>query len=338
MKLLMRTLLLPALLLCVGLAGCIPEDVPVAPFDRGNAQTRQVAMGSDYQTQIFFDFESDSVVATMPLTVWDVGVITAGERPALVLNSAKIMGASDMGAVDFMAPVSAPKTLPYRYDDPSGNLDSTAIGEWWSNADEAGNYTTRGHLYIIDRGYDAAGKSQGYARLMVLGATADSCTLRCAALNGSGDRTITVSRDSSRTVAGIIFGTDPKAVDAEPLREEWDILFTRYTHIFRDPDFVAYSVTGLLLNRWMTMVAVDSTRPFTEITSSDIGRYTLEPRRDGVGYGWKVYNLNAGLYTVNTGITYILRTSTGFYYKLHFTDFYNDGGEKGYPTFEYQRL
>lgn len=325
-------------LLSIGVAGCIPEDVPVTPFDRGGAQVRQIAMGSTYATQVFYDFESDSVVATQPLTTWDIGVITAGERPAIVLNSAKIMGASDLGPLDFATPVSAPKMLVYRYDDPSGDLDSTAVGEWWENVDGAGAYSTRGHLYIIDRGFDAAGRTQGYERLMILGATAENCTIRCAGLDGSNDRTIVLSRDSIRTVAAVIFDNDPRAVDAEPERDRWDILFTRYTHIFRDPDIIPYSVTGVLLNRWMTVVAVDSTRQFSEITTANLPGYQLEARHDGVGYAWKTYDLNAGAYTVNPGITYILRTSTGFYYKLHFTEFYNDAGEKGYPRFEYQKL
>jgi hypothetical protein len=57
-----------------------------------------------------------------------------------------------------------------------------------------------------------------------------------------------------------------------------------------------------------------------------------------VGYNWKEYDLNAGEYTVLSNINYIIQDNNNKYYKLHFIDFYNTQGEKGYPKFEVQEL
>ena len=43
-------------------------------------------------------------------------------------------------------------------------------------------------------------------------------------------------------------------------------------------------------------------------------------------------------YKVNTARNFIIRTNLGFYYKLHFIDFYDKKGGKGSPSFEREML
>jgi hypothetical protein len=38
------------------------------------------------------------------------------------------------------------------------------------------------------------------------------------------------------------------------------------------------------------------------------------------------------------GLNYVVLDREGYFYKLRFISFYNNSGEKGYPTFEFQRL
>jgi hypothetical protein len=35
---------------------------------------------------------------------------------------------------------------------------------------------------------------------------------------------------------------------------------------------------------------------------------------------------------------YLLKSKEGYYWKLHFVDFYDSNGDKGSPAFEYQEL
>jgi hypothetical protein len=37
-------------------------------------------------------------------------------------------------------------------------------------------------------------------------------------------------------------------------------------------------------------------------------------------------------------MVYVVRTSEGLFYKIHFIDFYNETGLKGYPKFEIAAL
>ena len=66
--------------------------------------------------------------------------------------------------------------------------------------------------------------------------------------------------------------------------------------------------------------------------------YEYLKEQDFIGFDWKSYDFDQQLYMVDPQIVYIIKTPIGRYYKLHFIDFYNSMGEKGYPKFEIQEL
>ena len=47
----------------------------------------------------------------------------------------------------------------------------------------------------------------------------------------------------------------------------------------------------------------------------------LTNRADVIGYDWKYYNFDAGLYTIVPGLAYVIKDRDGFYYKLRFSIF-----------------
>ena len=324
-------LLCAAAVLCI--PGCIPGEDPVAPYDRGPVRSATVGMEADYRYQVYFDLGTGSAVSRVSIADWDLGFSSGDSLPLIILNTAKIMAAADAGPVAF-DDVTSTTGLLWKHDHPSGHSDSMSIGRWWS-AD--GGFSSRGHVYVVDRGVNAAGKKLGYRKCMVTGYTRDAYTVRFAELNGANDTTVTIAKNRQANYTGLSFDNGA-AIAFEPPAGSWDIVFTRYTHIFYEPEFTPYSVTGVLLNTAGVEVAVDSLRPFAEIAAADIGRYTFSTSRDAVGYAWKTFYLDRGEFVVNPAIVYILRDMDGFYYKLHFTDFYNGSGEKGFPTFEYQTL
>lgn len=319
---------------CLTIGGCIGKELPVAPYDRGAVERGRVALGSDYRNQIYFDLETGTSVRQNPITAWDLGFECAPGGYHLILNGGKAMAAFDAGAVEFSA-VTSVAGAQWRYDVSSGDLDSTAIGTWWEARGDS--VISLGHVYIIDCGYDAAGKQVGYRKIRIESLDRDTLRIRIAALDGSGEQVAAVGKDPGGNFVALSL-IDAAAADAEPRRDRWDLLFTRYTYLFYVPTLTPYLVTGVLLNSYETSVAVDTSKAFADITTADIGRYTFAPTRDGIGYAWKTYDLTKGLYTVDPKIIYIVKSSSGFYFKLHFVDFYNATGEKGYPAFEFQKL
>lgn len=320
--------------LAILFVGCIPEEDPVTPYDRGDAMQSVVEMGGDYRYQLYFDVETNSVIKSNVTTDWDLGFRCDPAGHHIVLNDANIVSIADMGPVDF-ASVTSTTGLTWKYDRPSGEWDSTAIGEWWQQEGEG--IASKEHVYVVNRGFGTDGKALGYAKMAVVSATDAGYVVRIAKMNNSEDRTIEIPRDTTRNIMGLSFKDGGKVFDVEPPKEEWDLLFTRYTHVFYEPEFTPYSVTGILLNRYNTRATADTGRSFGEITSEQVPSYTYSSKLDAIGYGWKTFDLQQGVYTVHSPV-YILQDSKGFYYKLHLLDFYNQAGEKGYPRIESQKL
>lgn len=92
------------------------------------------------------------------------------------------------------------------------------------------------------------------------------------------------------------------------------------------------------MNPHQTLAAQVDHLSFEEIDVDAAYYSALTDSADAIGYDWKFYDLDAGQYTVFSDQNYIIRDQEGFYYKLHFVDFYNNQGEKGFPTMEVQRL
>lgn len=130
---------------------------------------------------------------------------------------------------------------------------------------------------------------------------------------------------------------DGQAVDREPASETRDILFTRYIAMIEGT--TPYTVTGVL-NVFNTDVAeYTSVAPeFEQWNMEDV-----DTSRSVIGYDWKnpQGDVETGdvTYTMLSPLSYIIREKDkNIFYKLGFTDFYNENGRKGYPSFEYQRL
>lgn len=322
-----------AALLCLG--GCIPEEDPVAPYNRGDIQQNTIGMETDYRYQVYFDLGTNRAVASALVTDWDLGFASADSGMAIWLNGGKIMAAADAGTTDFEA-VTSTSGVEWRYDNPAGNRDSSAIGTWWEQIE--GRVESRHQVYIIDRGVTPAGKKIGYKKLTILEYTGEAYVVRFADLNGNNDVTITVSRDEEHNNIGLLLDKTASVLATEPPNTTWDIVFTRYTHIFYEPEFTPYSVTGVLLNANGVSIARDSTHDFEQITADMMEQYAFSTNRDALGYDWKTFYLDKNEYVVHSNMIYIIRDTEGFYYKLHFTDFYNEEGEKGFPSFEYRKL
>ncbi len=303
---------------------CLREELPVEPFERGEASTVQVNMQPDYQDQIWYDLGTQTIVSVNARTAWDIGLGCADSTPWLWLNTSCAMQVALTGEMDFDA-VTDDATLRYRPDHPSGQRDSLAL-----------TAALDGQVVVIDRGYTPAGRLRGKIKFQLLATDADGYRFRYAQLDGSEAHTIEVAKDARYNFLGFSFTTH-EAVEVEPPKADYDLCFTTYTHLFYDP-YLPYLVNGALLNPYQTEAAMDTVYAFEAIDRELAADLMLSSARDVIGYDWKSYSLNTGSFTVYPEQVYVLRDSEGFYYKLHFLDFYDENGQKGAPTFAVQRL
>jgi hypothetical protein len=308
------------------LSSCQKEELPVPAHDPGDIITATVNMESNYKWQIYYDLKTNTVVGQNLKTSWDLGFESSHNGFHIILNSSKAMFARNTGKTDFL---SVTDTIGFsvnkKWDEASGNLDSTAIGDWRNT----------NNVYVIDRGYDEAGVHQGFRKIQFQSVDAYKYIVRFAQLNGTGDTTLQINKDSTYNFTFLSFNNN-NVVLIEPPKTTWDLVFTQYTHIFYDSPPMPYLVTGCLLNRYNTKAKMDSLITFSSINLATAENYILSSNINTIGYDWKVFT--GGTFKTKSHMNYIIKDSEGYYYKLRFIDFYNSSGVKGNPKWEYQRL
>ncbi|WP_190277188.1 HmuY family protein [Taibaiella lutea] len=310
------------------LSSCeIDEKAVPKPAVKPGVANNQVAMGNNYKYQIFFDLETNKAVAQNAKKVWDLGFECGADGFHIILNSSKSMFAYNTHVTDFASLTDTVGKLGAKlWDASSGNLDSTAVGDW----------RTAGEVYIIDRGYDEDANQQGHKKVQFIQVDANTYHLKMADINGSNlvEKTITKNDDYNFIFMSL---TDGATVAVEPPKDTWDIAFTQYTHVFEEESGpLPYLVTGCLLNRYKTTAIKDTLSSFSDINLQNAESATFSNAINTIGYDWKTYT--GSTYVVNKSWNYIIRNRKGLYYKMHFISFFNTSGEKGSPSFEYQQL
>ncbi len=328
--------------LCQGMAAftfiafatsCEKEELPVPAFDRGDVDTVYIGMGETYDTQVWFDLSTQSVVKTGSRFDWDFAFDASDSANWVYLNSAVGMVVAASGEQDFEA-VQSHKGLSYRPDHPSGLKDSLGLGRWWESNE----------VWVIDLGYTSEGKSRGFRKIQFELKEGGVLHFRLASLNGNNEQTGEIEKNDlynrvgySITNAGIVF--------FEPAKTEYDLFFTRYHQIFYEP-YLPYLVNGVLLNPYGTTGTKAFDREFTALTADHLSDYVFTDSADVIGYDWKNFDLNTQVYSVFPEFCYLVQDEEGFYHKLRFIDFYkestDENGNKtrlvGYPLMEFQAL
>jgi hypothetical protein len=325
------------------LTGCFKEDEKVIPHDPGDVKTQTIEMTKDYRYQVYFDLGSEKVVSTNLKTEWDLGFECSAKGWHIILNTSNFMLAAESGQTDFSLPID---TVGYKwnFDVSTGNLDSTAIGNWvrFQSPDSVKTYSNE--IYVINRGYDQAGNLRGFRKAVFEDVGDSAYRMRVANLDGTADSTYIIIKDPSLNYIYFSFDGGGKQLSLEPPKYDWDLCFTQYTTLlFTDAgEPYPYLVTGVLSNPTTIEVAQDSMYDFSSISLDIVDNLIFSRNLDEIGYDWKdiVGDVSTGnvSYVIVEGLNYVIRDSQGFYYKLRFVSFYDNNGDKGYPTFEYQRL
>lgn len=309
------------------LTACRKDELPVPTPDLGGLTSASVELSPNYENQIYFDLSSNSNKGLNSKTDWDLRFSCDPLSSYILLNTSKVMLASQVISGTFEDIVNTSGfNNNVRAEHPSGRLDSIAIRS--------------GNLFILDRGYDANGAHLGHFKMEILEHNNTHFKGRFANINGSNEQTITLSKDN--TYNFVYMKWNPSSTittpTIEPAKEEWDLFFTQYTEIFYEPEFMPYSVVGCLTNTYNTLACRVTNKTFEEINLEYAESLVLSNDRDVIGYNWKTFLYEQNIYAIHSEKVYVIKDNEGFFYKLRFIDFYNHIGEKGTPTFEYQRL
>lgn len=312
----------------VFISSCQKDEIPIAAHTPGELETSQVEMGIYYPDQVWYNIETGMEVSRNHKTDWDIAFENNDPGWRITINSANIAYIAKTGTTDITA-VKDTLNAVWRWDEFSGNLDSTAIGDW----------RTKPEIYILYRGKNEFGRSLGVSKLMIDSATENNFYFRYAALSEDVWQNGVIHKDSNYFFSYFSLKGPGNQVQIAPPTADWDILFTQYTFVFYDmTPIVPYLVSGVLFNPNETYSAKIFNKSFDDISRSDMLNPKANERIDNIGYDWKYYDFDAMYYITDPNKNYIFRNQSGRMYKIHFLDWYNEKGEKGTPSFEYSEL
>jgi len=326
-----------AVILLLGLTtSCEKKDEPVTIPDKIGSQYAMVDMGEDYTNQIFYDFETAKIVYISTIKSWDLAFETSPTGYHVFMNGGgKNIYTYNTHITDIKEVKVAPKLKDneWGFDPDCGSPDSTAIGEWKQGA------ASKNEVYILK--LDPFLFPDTFKKIQLLSVTDDNYIMAYGDLKSDNTKTIVIPKNSSCNYSYFSFDNDGMIVTPEPPKNTWDIVFTRYRHVYRELDNFTYPVNGVLLNPYNVMAAKDSTVSYEKVQSSMLTTLKLSNARDVIGFDWKFFDRTqptVSKYVVDRNKIYFVRTRNSQYVKLHFLDFYNNQGVKGSPSFEFERL
>ena len=320
-----------------GLSSCFKKDEMVLPHPRGDVRTDTIGMTERYRYQLYFDLDSGRVVKFNERTDTDLGFDCDLRGWRIILNTADFMKAADLGMVPFGQPQDT-TGANWKFDKSDGNPDSLAIGQWFSVVE--GDTLSNHHVYILNRGIDTVGVSLGIFQIIFDSLKNGIYYFRYSPLAGGNVISAAVSKESGMNFIHYSLRSGGIVNPVEPSRNAYELFFTQYTTLLFTDEGAAYPylVTGVLINPYRVDVSLDTLDAFVDINLDKALQMNFTRSADAIGYDWKYYNFDNGIYTVRAGLSYVIRNQQGFYFKLRFIGFYNRNGEKGYPVIEYQML
>ncbi len=323
------------LLVSFFLSGCFEKDTPVPAYQWDGPSFQMTKSIYDYQ--VFYQLEGNKEVTSCPNDAWDLAFESSKDGFHIRINSGNYLGIAGTGTDKFTSEFQN-GILEYKFDNPNGNPDSTAVGNWW----DPDLQQATGQVYLLGQ-YDGI-KYKPLKKIQFLSVSDTNYILRYANPDGTGENIFSVTKEYAFNNSYFSFKNGGEQVAIEPPRDTWDLFFGQYYTILIAPDGTPtpYPVRGTLLNPYKVKAAMDTTMDFVNISKADLPAFDFTTKGDIIGHNWKDVDVNessnTATYTVRDGYNYIIKSVNGDYYKLQFTSYTNDKAERGYPSFDILNL
>lgn len=319
------------------LTSCEKEDVKVViPKQDTTTTIFSCYLGPDYRNQVFVNL-SDSTQLSFPQMIWDLSFSCDTNTFDITLNGGNAALIANAGFGKLKSNIDINK-LKWRWDEASGVSDSLALSGWYNKNTKMSSDS----VYVIDRGSNCSAQDR-YMQFKILDVSAEEYTIAYTDIYAQRPIGIAyIPRVPEKLNVYFNFDKGGVILDIEPNKNDWDFCFIRYRTIYYDlnPPF-PYLVNGIHINTYKNEAAVDSTLNFYHIDLATALSLPFKDRRDVMGFDWKVYDFNNQHYKARDFVNYILKpkdNKPGSVWKMRFTDFYNNRGQKGFPVFEVKKL
>lgn len=313
----------------LGFTSCMKEEQPYTLPEHGDATHQTMRMGSDYGTQFFYDLKNAKIIHSSKVESWNLAFESAFAGEGIFLNGGSGMALVRTEKTDFAKITHADcDGETWLQDNPNGDQSESGFGLW--NKD----LNSRNKIYIVR--LDPMGEELRTIKLKNV--TTASYEIEVGKIGTEVTSSHLIQKDPTRVYTYFDLRTLEACGDVEPVKESWDFVMTRYGFTFYDQTpALPYIVTGVLTNP-TSAVYKDSLNNFYDIDADFLDQCTMSKQRDAVGYDWKYYNFDLGIYHLRQDFNFIIKTQHDDYFKLRFVDFYDDNGLKGTPSFEFKQI
>jgi hypothetical protein len=294
--------------------------------------------GEDYRMQLYFDMSTGTLKASNQRDAWDLALGCDMSKPNAFVNPAMTLAIAATGSTNFTQNYF-PSDYEFRYE-----RSNRFFTRGWMSEDMQ-NGTSGRQVYLVDMGRTINNQNRGYKKIQIVSLDDKGYDLKISDLDNSGLLETRIEVDGNYNHLYISLEKPDSVMQLEPPRNEWDLHFTEYMErLFDGSDTLDYSVTGCLINPYRTQAyfdtisSLDSSVGYTSLRLEDVDETRLTSRQDVIGHDWKYFDLDAGAFLVRTNWNYFVRDNGGATYRMRFTGFYDNSGNKGAVSFEYLPL
>jgi hypothetical protein len=285
----------------------------------------ELQMSLKERGQIFYDLKNKKATSYNSIYSWDLAFDCRKKEFNIIVNYAKGMGAYNTGEKSFSFKYPS-KDYPWTYDDPCGDLNLTCIGRWGDfNFDNPQSFE---NVYILHLGFDEGGNAIGLKKFKIHGFTDQHYLIEYADLDNSNAQTFFIPKNPGYNFTYFTMTENGSLVNVEPPKTDWDIMITPYIDSAKysspfstkiSPDLAL--VEGILHNRHLREVAVDTIASFEAISYFDIDRLEFKRNINNIGSRWRWWDKNRETFFMSKENKYVIRDDNEEYYALEFIKF-----------------
>lgn len=326
--------ILLALLILAG-ASCKKDETPVTPVTPYK-KSDSVVMGAGYANEVYYSF-TNGIVSISGRAAWDIAFRTSKRSSSILTNDGSGVllytypkaDTSGWATVD----TSGLTTWKAMYNDPTDWENGAFCRNQKGHPDYGwGIYNDVTHNLAGDSIFIIKLRDGSFRKFWVVKklSSQDIYIFRYANLDGSNEKTISEDLSGLTTTdfSGYSLQTNER-IAFEPLKANWDILFTKYVSV--QPNGSPYPVVGVLSNDGV------KTKKFypVPLTYTDSNPGTWDSTRSSIGYNWKSFDMTTYQYVMKDSTVYFVKQTNGTVYKLYFTGF--GGSTTGVTKFNIEK-
>lgn len=331
------------------------EEVTILPSSGSALVLNGLVGGEDGAAagnSVFVDFSMDEQ-ATLLRAGWDLGFYCGQLNRVIINNTTAAMAvltnksnledvtSADAAGLTFEVEIANPSPETFlKLDAIDGDLTKTVIPEI---------NTTLSPVVIIGRGVGGATPRRVLIKAQFKMNQDGSYLVRWADIDSNNFQSETIAKDDRYHFKYLSFdsGTLEKAT---PEKKDWDIMWGN--SVYQTPNgnqMAAYVFSDIVMLNYLSGVqaiekvystTAEATAQFATYSAQDAQQEVFLSNRWSIGANWRATPApgvqHAG---VKKDRFYVVKDAEGYYYKLQFLSFSeSDGGTRGAPKLEYERL